>query len=109
MLNYMKHRIPLIWLYIVTLFLYLSCSNPISPPPTKEQPKDIKLKLLDVSCTESFINITVSDTVLPVNITLNKDNAALFNFRLTKIDTIVIDTTLQVRQNLHISNNCSDK
>ena len=91
----MKYLILLRWIYIVTLIFNLSCSNPTSPPPTKELPKDIKLKLLDVSCTESFINITVSDTVLPANIRLNKDDAVLFNFRLTKTDTIVIDTTLE--------------
>ena len=32
---------------------------------------------------------------MPVSIVLNKDDAALFNFTLTKTDTTIIDTTLQ--------------
>ena len=78
------------------IIIELSCSNPTSPPPpSQEKPKAVRLKLVDVSCTEAFINITVSDTVLPVNITLNKDEQVLFNITLAKTDTVVIDTTLQ--------------
>ncbi len=96
----MKRLLPLIWLYIVPLFFDLSCSNPTSPPASSEKPKAVKLKLLNVSCTEAFINIIANDTILPLSITLNKlatsgDEKPVFNFTLTKTDTIVIDTTLQ--------------
>ena len=96
----MKRLLPLILLYIVPLFFDLSCSNPTSPPVSSEKPKAVKLKLLDVSCTEAFINIIANDTILPLSITLNKlatsgDKNPVFNFTLTKTDTIVIDTTLQ--------------
>lgn len=87
-----------IFAFLTLLFLLLpqqSC-NTTEPPPFKEEPpKAIKLKLLDVSCTEAFINVNADDSVLPVNITLKKDNVSLFSFTLTKIDTVVIDTTLQ--------------
>ncbi len=84
----------LLLLSLLTVFNF-NCNTTEPPPPQKEQPKDVKLKLLDVSCTEAFINITASDTVLPINLTLNKDDKALFNFTLTKADTTIIDTTLQ--------------
>lgn len=87
-----------IFAFLTLLFLLLpqqSC-NTTEPPPFKEELlKAIKLKLLDVSCTEAFIKVSAADTVLPVNITLKKDNTALFSFTLTKTDTVVIDTTLQ--------------
>ncbi|MFZ0455351.1 MAG: hypothetical protein WAM24_16530 [Ignavibacteriaceae bacterium] len=87
----------IIFITIVILIGLNSCSNPTSPPPAKELPKAVKLKLVDVSCTEAFINVIASDTltVLPVNITLNKDAKVLFNFTLTKTDTTIIDTALQ--------------
>lgn len=83
---------------LTLIFLVLpqfGCDTTEPPPPTKEPPKAIKLKLLDVSCTEAFIKVSAADTALPVNITLKKDNAALFTFTITKTDTVVIDTTLQ--------------
>ncbi len=80
---------------ILLILLFTSC-NTTEPTPFKEElPKSIKLKLLDVSCTEAFINVNVGDSVLPIAITFKKDNAALFSFTLTKTDTIIIDTTLQ--------------
>ena len=94
-------KVPTTFIFLLFLFalslliIQISCNTtqPLTPP--NEQPKDIKLKLLDVSCTEAFINITASDTVLPINLTLNKDDKSLFNFTLTNADTTVIDTTLQ--------------
>ena len=92
----MKYSLKVIAYAITFIFIQLSCSNPTSPPsPSREMPKTVKLKLIDVSCTEAFINVTASDTILPINITLNKDEKALYNFILTKTDTILIDTTLQ--------------
>ncbi len=89
----MKIYIPLICLLVMFI---QSCNTTEPPTPSQnEQPKDIKLKLLDVSCTEAFINVSAFDSVLPVSIVLNKDDAALFNFTLTKTDTTLIDTTLQ--------------
>ncbi len=82
--------------FILLIFIFFSKCDTTEPPPPPppEQPKVIFLKLIDVSCTEAFITITANDTVLPINITLNKDDAALYNFTLAATDTIVIDTTL---------------
>jgi len=80
---------------LISFLLFSASCNTTEPPPPDEQPNAIKLKLIDVSCTEAFINITASDTVLPVNITLKKDDINLFSFMLTQTDTTVIDTTLQ--------------
>ena len=93
----MKYLYKTFLLLIVTFILVQQQScNTTEPPPFKEEPpKAIKLKLLDVSCTEAFINVNADDSVLPVAITLKKDNTALFSFTLTKTDTVVIDTTLQ--------------
>ena len=53
------------------------------------------LSLVDVSCTEAFIKVTAADSVLPLSISLMKDDNSIANFTLTKTDTVVIDTTLQ--------------
>ena len=85
-----------ILLVTMLIIVNITCNNPTSPPPPQtEKPKSVKLQLAEVSCTEAFINITASDTVLPVNITLSKNDTALISFTLTKTDTLVIDTTLQ--------------
>lgn len=84
-----------ILLFVMVVILLNSCSTIEPPLPPTEPPKAIKLNLIDVSCTEAFINVNAADTVLPVNITLKKDNTELFSFTLTKADTVVIDTTLQ--------------
>jgi len=86
--------IPVLILYIALINSSCSEDNPVVPPPPVE-PKVIFLKLVTVSCTEAFITITANDTLLPVNITLNKDDTAFFNFTLSNKDTTVIDTTLQ--------------
>ena len=95
-LFFTKKKLKVFLLLTLSFPALLSCNTtePLPPPPD-EPPKAIKLKLLDVSCTEAFIKVSAADTVLPVNITLKKDNAALFSFTLTKTDTVVIDTTLQ--------------
>ena len=77
------------------LLINLSSCDTTEPPEQTELPKAIKLKLLEISCTEAFINVNAADSVLPVAITLKKDNTVLFSFTLTKTDTVVIDTTLQ--------------
>ncbi len=95
LLRSIQEFLPILLLLPLLISLLLSC-NTTEPPPFKEEPpKAIKLKLLDVSCTEAFINVNADDSVLPVAITLKKDNTALFSFTLTKTDTVVIDTTLQ--------------
>ncbi len=86
-----------ILLFVIVVILLNSCNTTEPPPPPPEEsPKAIKLKLLDVSCTEAFISVSAADTVLPANITLKKDDATMFSFMLTHTDTTVIDTTLQL-------------
>ena len=83
----------------LSLFIVLSLSsckkdNPVVPLPP-EPPKAVTLSLADVSCTEAFIKVTAADSVLPLSISLMKDDIAFANLTLTKTDTVVIDTTLQ--------------
>jgi len=85
---------------IAVLIVYLalinsSCSedNPVVPPPP-EQEQFVKLSTLTVTSTEAFIKVSVNDTLLPLSITLNRDNNPVFNFSLTKNDTTIIDTNL---------------
>ncbi len=84
--------------YLITALILanlLSCDT-TEPPKViiPEQPKAITLQLLDVSCTEAFIKVTAADTVLPVSLTITKDEKHLFSFMLTKQDTVITDTTL---------------
>ncbi|HSP88928.1 MAG TPA: hypothetical protein VLN45_12405, partial [Ignavibacteriaceae bacterium] len=90
----MKKKLLSFLIFFTVTFIFNSCKEepPVTPPPI--EPKVIFLKLVDVSCTEAFITITANDTLLPVNITLNKDDATLYNFTLTTTDTTVIDITL---------------
>lgn len=89
-------KVPLRFIgFIATLLLSYNCNTTEPPNPPNIPPKSIKLNLVDVSCTEAFIKISAPDTVLPVYITLKRDNATLFSLTLTKTDTVVIDTMLQ--------------
>ena len=82
------------FLLVFIVLLAQSCDT-TEPPIKTEPPKAITLKMLEVSCTEAFIKITANDTILPVSITINKDEKALYNITLTKPVTVIIDTTLQ--------------
>ena len=95
----MKAIVTVLTLLISSLVLF-SCKkdNPIQPPPS-EPPKAVTLSLVDVSCTEAFIKITAADSVIPLSITLKKEDITIANFTLTKTDTVVIDTTLQPDHN----------
>ncbi len=84
--------------YLLTIFIIanlLSCDT-TEPPKViiPEQPKAITLKLLDVSCTEAFIEVAAEDSVLPVSLTIKKNEKELISFTLTKTDTVIIDTAL---------------
>jgi hypothetical protein len=85
--------------YFLLVLLLLSAAGckeepPVTPPPP-EPPKAVVLSLVDVGCTEAFIKVTATDSVLPLSISLSKDESTFANFMLTKTDTIVINTTLQ--------------
>ena len=85
--------------YFILVLLLLSAvgcnEESLVVPPPPEPPKAVSLNLIDVSCTEAFIKVTAADSVLPLNISLTKDNSTIANFTLTKTDTVVVDTTLQ--------------
>lgn len=78
----------------IFLLINYSCNTIEPPPPTQEQPKAVELRLIEATCTEAFINVAAEDTLLPVIITLNRDESFIINFTLTKPDTIIIDETL---------------
>ena len=84
------------FLFVLLLLSAIGCKEepPVVPPPP-ESLKAVSLNLIYVSCTEAFIKVTAADSVLPLNISLTKDNSTIANFTLTKTDTVVVDTTLQ--------------
>ena len=86
-------------LILLSTLLLSSCKkdNPVIPP-APEPPKAVTLSLVDVSCTEAFIKVTAADSVLPLSISLMKDDNSILRFILTKTDTVVIDTTLEPDQ-----------
>ena len=78
---------------------FTSCKedNPVIPP-VPAPPKAVNLGLVDVSCTEAFIKVAAADSLLPLSISLMKDDNSILSFILTKTDTVVIDTTLEPDQ-----------
>ena len=86
-------------LILLSTLLLSSCKkdNPVIPP-APEPPKAVTIRLVDVSCTEAFIKITAADSLLPLSISLMKDDNSILSFILTKTDTVVIDTTLKSDQ-----------
>ena len=89
-------QISLTSILLLCSLVLLACKkdNPVVPLPP-EPPKAVILSLADVSCTEVFIKVIAADSVLPLNISLTKDDGAFASFTLTKTDTVVIDTTLR--------------
>jgi hypothetical protein len=89
----MKHLLALL---TISLILVSSCKkdNPVIPPLT-DPPKAVSLSLADVSCTEAFIRVIAADSVLPLSISLTRDENEIANFALTQPDTVIIDTSLQ--------------
>ena len=85
----------IISLVLIISFIQLSCNNPTSPPTPPEITGSVVLKVLDVSCTEAFLKVTALRSVLPVKVTLRKDDSTYINFPLSNTDTVLVDTSLQ--------------
>ena len=81
-------------LWITFIFILVSCNTTEPPPPKPEKPKLIELKEITKSCTETFIKVTVKDTILPASVTITRDGKEIMNYYQTKTDTTLIDTGL---------------
>jgi len=81
-------------LWITFIFILVSCNTTEPPPPKPEKPKLIELKEITKSCTETFIKVTVKDTILPTTVKINRDGKEIMNYYQTKTDTTIIDTGL---------------
>ena len=96
-----KTKLKLIFYFCLFTFavLVLASCTPTEPPkPKPEKPKQIELKEITKSCTEIFIKVSTKDTLLPVNIVLERDGKEITSFYQTKADTTLIDTGLAVEQ-----------
>lgn len=81
----MKHRITLMLL----LLLVISCST------TEPDGGSLELKLEDVSSTEVWLRLSKINTSQPANVSVKRDGEEVYNFTLTKSDTVLKDTKLQ--------------
>lgn len=79
-----------LYLLIFSLF-FISCSKPTEIDYTK----GIDFKILDASCTEVWIEIRRVDLSLSGDIEVKRGDSTVFNFKLEKGDTIVVDEGLE--------------
>ncbi|MBS4035438.1 MAG: glucosyl transferase [Ignavibacterium sp.] len=71
-----QKTVSLIFLLIFFLFLLCtaSCNTTEPPTPPDEPTPELTLELEDVSCTETWINLTTKDLTLPAELTLKQYN-----------------------------------
>jgi hypothetical protein len=87
--SYMKEKYLLfIFPIFLFIFLQLSCQNPTSPS------YNLTLTKLDVSCTETWLNLNVSDISLPASIIITKNGNSFLTLNLTVRDTVIYDNSL---------------
>ena len=85
-------------LFTFAILLLASCNTTEPPKPKPEKPKLIELKEITKSCTEIFIKVSTKDTLLPVNVVLQRDGKEITSFYQSKSDTTIIDTGLTAEQ-----------
>jgi len=83
---------PAVVLYLSLISFSCKKDNPVIPTLQESQP--VTLSLVDVSCSEAFIKITAADSVLPLNISLARNNGIIAGFLLTKTSDVILDTML---------------
>ena len=84
--------IPKLIFVIFVLYGFNSCST-TEPPPGNNG--NASLYLEDVSCTEAWIKISITNITLPVSAKLLKDDSLVQNINLTRADTILyVDSLL---------------
>ncbi len=86
-----KLKNKIFYLLILTFFVsVVSCDT--NEPPTNS---NILLKLEDVSCTETWIELTTTSLQLPATVTIKQSNQTRSTIRLVKPDTLLyIDSLL---------------
>ena len=78
---------------LITVFSLLYFCNSVEPP-LGDKPK-LLLALKDVSCTETWIELTTTNLQLPATISLKQNNQTRSTINLVKADTLLyIDTLL---------------
>jgi len=96
-----NHMKTFLYTGIIFLFFIFSstpgCKNtPTDPPePVPEKPK-LNLVADDLSCTEAWVKLSVSDTVENKLIILTLDGLHLFSFPLSSTDTSIFIDSLEV-------------
>ncbi len=85
-------------LFTFAVLVFTSCNTTEPPKPKPEKPKQIELKEITKSCTEIFIKVSTKDTLLPVNVVLQRDGKEITSFYQSKSDTTIIDTGLTAEQ-----------
>jgi len=78
---------------LITVFSLMYFCNSVEPPPG-DKPK-LLLALEDVSCTETWIELTTTNLQLPATISLKQNNQTRSTINLVKADTLLyIDSLL---------------
>jgi hypothetical protein len=70
----------------------VSCNTTEPPPP--EKPKNIALKEITKSCTETFLTVSAKEKILPASVKIKRDGKEIMSFYQTGTDTTIIDTAL---------------
>ncbi len=86
--------------YILTLgtLLFLLIVSFSCKSPTAFITHRLSLSVSDVSCTETWIKLTINNAPLPTNIVIKRNGNNLFSFNLTSNDTTLYDSTLSPNQ-----------
>ncbi|MEO8232122.1 MAG: glucosyl transferase [Ignavibacteriota bacterium] len=102
----------LILIFFITTGLLL-LNNCDSTDPKLEP--DLKLELLDVSCTEAWLQLTTNNIQLPATVNLLKNNSVTQTFSLSTqdsllyIDSLLPNQTYKIQVAIQQSNNTSNE
>ena len=91
-INY--HHSSIVLLSLIISLLSLSCKHTIEPLPEAE----LTVELEDVSCTEAWIMLKLTNITLPTEVTIYKNNAVAQNNILCYGDTLLYIDSLMPNQ-----------